>query len=205
MLNIYLVRHGQNEDNANGILNGHRDLPLTDIGIAQAKNTALHLEKLGIKFDKAYSSPLSRAYATAEVIADRLGLPKPEKHPDLIERNFGIMTGQKIADIEKLCAPNILKTQIITYFITAPGAETFPEMVERGKRLIVDIGKRHKDGNILFVCHGDIGKMLYAAFYDVPWIDALKNFHFGNSEVILLSKSSRPEDAHVFKQEQFNH
>ncbi len=33
MLKIYLARHGQNEDNANGILNGHRDLPLTDIGL----------------------------------------------------------------------------------------------------------------------------------------------------------------------------
>ena len=32
MLKIYIARHGQNEDNANGILNGHRDLPLTDIG-----------------------------------------------------------------------------------------------------------------------------------------------------------------------------
>jgi probable phosphoglycerate mutase len=32
MMKIYLTRHGQNEDNLNGILNGHRDLPLTDLG-----------------------------------------------------------------------------------------------------------------------------------------------------------------------------
>lgn len=205
MLQIYLVRHGQNEDNVNGILNGHRDLPLTKIGIEQAKNLALHLEKLGITFDKIYSSPLSRAYVTAEIVADHLGVAKPEKHPDLIERNFGIMSGEKIADIEKICAPNILKTQIITYFITAPGAETFPEMIERGKRLLASIKERHADGNILFVCHGDIGKMIYAAFYGIDWKSALLHFHFGNSEAVLLSPSCRPEDAHIFKQEQFNH
>lgn len=31
MLKIYITQHGQNEDNANGILNGHRDLPLRDV------------------------------------------------------------------------------------------------------------------------------------------------------------------------------
>lgn len=205
MLNIYLVRHGQNEDNANGTLNGHRDLPLTRLGIEQARNLALHLEKLGIKFDKVYASPLSRAYVTAEIVADHLGLQKPEKLADLIERDFGVMTGKPIADIEKLCSPSILKTQIITYFIECPGAETFPQLVARGKRLIADLKKKCKDGNILLVCHGDIGKMIYTAYYGIEWIDALKNFHFGNSEVILLSESCSPENAHVFKQEQFNH
>ncbi len=205
MLTIYIVRHGQNEDNANGILNGHRDLSLTPLGIAQAKNLAIHLRNLGLTFDKVYTSPLSRAYVTAEIIADNLGLATPEKHPDLIERNFGVMTGEKIADIEKLCAPNILKTQVITYFITCPGAETFPELILRGKRLLADIRTKHANGNILFVCHGDIGKMIYAAFYGIEWLEALKNFHFGNSEVILLSEMCKPEDAHFYKQEQFNH
>ena len=40
MLKIYLARHGQDQDNANGILNGQRDEPLTDIGINQAKQLA---------------------------------------------------------------------------------------------------------------------------------------------------------------------
>ena len=37
MLQIFLARHGQDEDNANGILNGRRDLPLSNIGIEQAR------------------------------------------------------------------------------------------------------------------------------------------------------------------------
>lgn len=33
MLNIFIVRHGQDEDNAKRLLNGHRDRPLTDLGV----------------------------------------------------------------------------------------------------------------------------------------------------------------------------
>lgn len=40
MLNIYIVRHGQDEDNQNGILNGHRDMPLTELGKTQAQQLA---------------------------------------------------------------------------------------------------------------------------------------------------------------------
>ena len=32
-MKIYIVRHGQDQDNANGLLNGHRDTTLTEIGL----------------------------------------------------------------------------------------------------------------------------------------------------------------------------
>ena len=46
MLRIYLVRHGQNIDNLNGILNGHRDEPLTSLGESEAKTTASQIKEL---------------------------------------------------------------------------------------------------------------------------------------------------------------
>lgn len=61
MLKIYLARHGQNEDNANGILNGHRDMPLTETGIAQANEVAEKIKNTGLSFDVVLSSPLNRA------------------------------------------------------------------------------------------------------------------------------------------------
>ena len=88
MTNIYIVRHGQNEDNANGILNGHRDLPLTELGITQAKETAEMIKESDIHIDKIYSSPLQRAYQTGEAIANALNLDTPEKLELLIERDF---------------------------------------------------------------------------------------------------------------------
>ena len=99
MLKIYLVRHGQNLDNVNGILNGHRDEPLTLLGESQAVSTANHIKELNLVFDFVYSSPLIRAYKTAEIITNTLKLDKPNTLDLLIERNFGVMTGKQISRI----------------------------------------------------------------------------------------------------------
>ena len=203
MLRIYLARHGQDEDNANGILNGQRDMPLTEKGITQAKEVAEKIHKTGIKFDKIYSSPLQRAFKTATFIADAVGL-QPERLPELIERDFGIMTGQPQNTIEAVCAPQILKTDTITYFLDPKGAETFPQLLERAHRLLALVQKEHPNGNILLVTHGDFGKMIYASYYHLEWMEVLKMFHFGNSELLELSELSKPEDTHVFKIHQHN-
>jgi broad specificity phosphatase PhoE len=205
MLKIYLARHGQDGDNANGILNGHRDEPLTELGLEQARTLAKEIVTASLTFDAVYSSPLKRAYVTAETITDTLGIAKPIVMQDLIERDFGIMTGKFTKDITKLCAPDILQANPITYFLSSEGAETFPDLVERGKRVISEIQKRHKDGNILLVAHGDFGKMIYAAYYNLDWKSVLLMFHFGNSELLLLSEGSSPEEAHVFHFQQYNH
>lgn len=67
-MKIYIVRHGQDQDNANGLLNGHRDTALTEIGIEQANQIATKIQEANLVFDKIYSSPLQRAYRTAEII-----------------------------------------------------------------------------------------------------------------------------------------
>jgi len=204
MLKIYLARHGQNEDNANGILNGHRDLPLTDIGIAQAHEVADKIKTTGLIFDSVLSSPLKRASKTAEIIADANGLPKPIVVNELIERDFGKMTGLEQSRIEELCAPDIIKTDTVTYFLSPEGAETFPDLLRRAETLLNKIVEEHKDGSILLVTHGDFGKMIYAQYYDLDWKDVLTLFHFGNSELLLLSPDSTAGEAHVFKIIQHN-
>ena len=60
------------------------------------------------------------------------------------------------------------------------------------------------EGTILLVTHGDFGKMLYAAFYQLAWEEVLRGFHFGNSEVLLLAADTAAADAHVFKVRQHN-
>lgn len=204
MLRIFLVRHGQNQDNAAGILNGHRDEPLTEVGIGQAQETAAKLLETGIHFQKVYSSPLQRAFKTAEIITAKLNLPQPEVLPELIERDFGVMTGQPQAKIEELCAPDILKTDTITYFLSPSGAETFPELIMRAKKLLAKISENYADGNILLVTHGDFGKMIYAAYYNLDWLEVLTMFHFGNSDLLELSPTSPAADPHVHKIFQHN-
>jgi len=163
MNRIYLGRHGQNEDNANGILNGHRDLPLTELGIRQAYEQAQYIKKSGLYFDEIYTSPLQRAYKTAEIVADTLQMAKPTKLDLLIERDFGVMSGKDIADIEKLCGPDIIKTDIITYFLSPENAETFPDLMKRAEKVLEFVNSRHTNKSILLSGHGDMGKMIYTA------------------------------------------
>lgn len=202
MRKIYIARHGQDEDNANGILNGRRNTPLTSIGIEQANASGDKIKQLNLDIDKIYSSPLERAFRTAKIIADKLNLSGPEKLDLLIERDFGIMTSEPIKSIEEKCAPDIIKSNPIVYFLSPSGAETFEQLVSRAKNLLAWLDTNSNDKNVLLVTHGDIGKMIYTAFYDLNYKDVLLDFHFGNSEILLLDKNSKPEERrlHVIKQ-----
>jgi len=84
-------------------------MPLTKFGFGQAELLAANIKKHGISFDAIYTSPLVRARRTAEIIAEGLGAKAPVVLDDLIERDFGVMTGKRVQDIEKLCAPDIIK------------------------------------------------------------------------------------------------
>lgn len=205
MLKIYIARHGQDEDNANGILNGHRDTPLTAIGEQQARGLVDAIVNAKLKFDAVYCSPLRRAYATAKVVTATLYMGLPLYLGNLIERDFGSMTGKPVKDICLLCEPDVIKTETITYFLSPEGAETFPQLMDRAKILLDEVRSVVDDGNVLLVTHGDIGKMIFAAYYGLDWKDVLTMFHFGNSELLLLSEDCKPEDACVVKIEQYNH
>lgn len=204
MLKIYIARHGQNVDNANGILNGHRDLPLTDIGEVQAYEIANKIKDANLAFDAIFTSPLVRAKRTAEIIAEVNELPAPLELNLLIERDFGAMTGVEQSRILELCSPDVIQTETVTYFLSPRGAETFPDLLDRAAELLNKLADRYTDGSILLVTHGDFGKMIYAKYYKLNWEDVLTAFHFGNSELLLLAADSSPEDAHVFKIQQHN-
>lgn len=204
MLTIYLARHGQDEDNAAGILNGRRNKPLTAIGIQQAKTVAAKIAAAGMHFDTIYTSPLLRTTQTAEVIAHAIGGPTPIELPGLIERDFGCMSGKLQNSITETCAPDILVTDTIVYFLKPEGAETFPDLLARAGELLTNIQSRHATGSILLVTHGDFGKMIYAQYYNLPWRGVLTQFHFGNSELLLLSPDSPADQAHVFEIPQHN-
>lgn len=201
-LEIYIARHGQNEDNVNNILNGHRDLPLTDLGRDQARQLGGAIKDNGLTFDAIYSSPLSRAFETAEIVSRIAELPTPVVMNDLIERDFGILSGESASRIEELCAPDIIKTETITYFLSPEGGETFPQLVERGQKVLDEVRAKHTDGRVLLVCHGDVGKMIYAAATGKQWRDVLVDFHFGNGDLIDVSGVG---DAHKVKLVQYNH
>jgi probable phosphoglycerate mutase len=205
---IYVARHGQDEDNASGILNGHRDQPLTLLGEEQARTVAHQIQDIHLTFDAIYTSPLQRARRTAAILAPDNTTVVIEVMDSLIERDFGILTGVPTKEIAHRCTPEtLLVTDTITYFLSPEGAETFPDLLVRANQVIDSVTRKHAPhgGSILLVTHGDFGKMMYAAFYKLEWQDVLRQFHFGNSEVLLLSNESTPAHAHVFHVDQYNH
>ena len=123
---------------------------------------------------------------------------------ELIERDFGVMTGVEQSKITEMCAPDIIQAEVITYFLSPEGAETFPDLIDRAILLLDKLEAMQLEGDILLVTHGDFGKMIYAAYYGLPWEEVLTQFHFGNSELLLLSPDSEASEAHVFRIAQHN-
>ena len=105
---LLLVRHGQDTDNQNGILNGRRDTDLTRLGKEQAEEVAIKLKKFSI--DAIYTSPLKRTRETAEIINQEIKTGPLKIDSDLIERDFGVLTGKSLGDIP-VFAKKILKTE----------------------------------------------------------------------------------------------
>jgi len=184
MTNIFLVRHGQDSDNAVGVLNGRRDTELTALGRAQAKKVAEKLRDNGIQI--LCASPLKRTYETAQIIAAELGIHEVVADRGLIERDFGVLTGKPIADIPKY-AGKTLQTDRVTYFLEAEGAENFPALLERSREVLAETRGKYPDKNVLLVTHGDIGKMIRAAYHGWTWEEGLKTPYFDNTSVLELS------------------
>ncbi len=88
---LFLVRHGETEFNIKGVMQGHVDSPLTDLGIKQAKDTAELVKEMNI--DVLASSDLKRAIDTAEIISVAINIPVSEKISTFRERFFGEIEG----------------------------------------------------------------------------------------------------------------
>lgn len=91
MKRLYLLRHGQTEFNVKKLVQGRCDSPLTDLGRQQAAKAAAWLKARDVTPDKVVSSPLSRAMATARLVAGELPGPDAAVEPceGIIERCYG--------------------------------------------------------------------------------------------------------------------
>jgi len=69
---IILIRHGESEANRQRIIQGHQDSPLSELGMRQAEEMGDFLLENGYSFDSVYSSDLTRAKTTAEIICKKL-------------------------------------------------------------------------------------------------------------------------------------
>lgn len=147
---LYLVRHGETDWNRARRIQGSTDIPLNDTGRAQAAATGRLLSRRA--WDAIYSSPLSRAFETATIIAAELGLAAPEPIDALVERNYGEAEG--LADPE-------LKERF-PGDTPVPGRESREEVAERVIPALIELAERHPDQAIVVVGHGGVIRSVLA-------------------------------------------
>lgn len=102
---FYLVRHGQTDWNRAGKIQGTTDIPLNETGRQQAERLAGVLKEkrgypAGTRIDAIYTSPLARAFQTAEILAKSETLPL-RRLLELRERDFGGWEGKNWQQVEK--------------------------------------------------------------------------------------------------------
>jgi broad specificity phosphatase PhoE len=90
-MTIFLARHGETEWNRVGRWQGRTDIPLSEVGRAQARALADRLRDRGVT--EIFTSELSRARETAEIVAEVLGVARLSIDPRLRERGFGCFEG----------------------------------------------------------------------------------------------------------------
>lgn len=143
MTRIVLLRHGQTDWNFTRRIQGSSDIPLNDVGREQARAAAATLEKE--EWDAIYSSPLSRAFDTARIVAAELSLDRPVPLPGMVERGYGLAEGLTRAEMLAAFPDGVV-----------PGRETDEELSRRVLPALDEVASRHPDGSILVVTHGGV-------------------------------------------------
>jgi broad specificity phosphatase PhoE len=155
---LLLIRHGQSTANATGVWQGQMDFPLSEGGRWQARRVGRALAGMG--FDGIYSSPLGRAFETAEIVARETRFPGAVVSVEgLMERHGGLLEGTTHAEREAR-NPDLVKKLLglpEEERWSLVGAETDEEVCHRFERAISDIRTHHSAGaRIVVVSHGGV-------------------------------------------------
>jgi uncharacterized phosphatase len=151
MTNLYLVRHGETDWNKARRIQGSTDIPLNDTGRAQATTTGALLARRD--WDVIVASPLSRAFETAQIIADQVGLPTPHRDASLVERRYGEAEGLDYRQVDALYPADA----------DVPGRETRDQVMERVVPTLLKIAADRPGENVIIVSHGGVIRAVLAA------------------------------------------
>jgi 2,3-bisphosphoglycerate-dependent phosphoglycerate mutase len=126
---LVLVRHGQSEWNLKNLFTGWRDVGLSEQGVREAKAAGEKLAARGIKFDIAYTSALSRAQVTCQLILDAVGQSglTTIKDQALNERDYGDLVGLNKDDARKRWGEEQVHIWRRSYDIQPPGGESLKD------------------------------------------------------------------------------
>ena len=168
---LYFVRHGQSVANAQGVIAGQFDSPLTETGLEQARLAAEASVSLGITHIAA--SPLVRARQTAEAIAWRLRLVANLDHR-LMERATGAATGKPKGYLLQHKSHEAIE-----------GLESLDRLHARTLDTLRTLP--HSTQTVLVVAHDGVGRMLKLIIEKRPLETYYEETGPPNAEIIRLA------------------
>lgn len=158
-MKLYLIRHGQTDWNREGKIQGRTDIPLNQTGLEQADCLAEALK--GRPVTAVYSSPLSRAWQTAEAVARSQLLPVTPC-AGLREVDFGLWEGLTWKEIDKSYHEDFVSWDQSPAEHAPTGGESGNECRARA-RTALDRILAETEGDAAIVAHGAI--LVFAAEY----------------------------------------
>jgi broad specificity phosphatase PhoE len=160
---IYLTRHGE-VHNPKQIWYGRMPrFGLTELGKKEIAQTAAFLQSKSI--DKIYSSPLLRAKQTAEIIRQKLQLPKVHYTKSLLEIRSSF-EGRSLTYVQSVHFDNFSEQY------RQATDETMAEIAARIEAFFQTLHTNHKGKQIVAVSHGDILMIAQALIQKQPLVTA---------------------------------
>ena len=165
MTEIYLIRHGQTKWNTSKRFQGHTDTQLDCKGEEQAEKLSERLK--AIRFDAIYSSDLSRAVHTANMVAKARPLEVQIIH-QIKEIGFGHWEGCKFQEI--VCKEDGVGAiwHQDPKLVEIPGGETFDQVRTRLKDALTMIIQNHPDQRVALFSHGGPIRHMLMQCFDLP-------------------------------------
>lgn len=181
-MKLIIARHGKTIDKWEKLVDGAKDLPLSEAGIEQIKVLANHLDES--KLDVCYSSTLQRAYNTAKILTK--GKKTIIKDSRLVELRMGCWK----KGLNHSSAFDQLGNVQEKYIKYANNAETFDEIKRRCQEFFDDLKTKYPHKTIFIVSHGIcIRAMISVLFHeDMNYVTNLDNVAF--TEIYLNEKDN---------------
>lgn len=186
-----VLRHGQSLWNGMNILAGWNNVLLSEIGKKQVIESVTILKKYN--FDYAFTSDLKRTIHTCDIIKKELNQDfKIISSSDLRERNYGILSGKKKEDLEKMYDKELLHKWKRSYWSRPPGGESLNDVKYRvGNFYDTDILPLiNKNKNILLVSHSNTLRALFVHLKIKNEKD-IENFEINNCIPIIINISDK--------------
>ena len=164
-MRIILVRHGETSWNQEGKFQGQNNVELNDVGVRQARDIAAALR---IACPGAiYSSPLTRALQTAEVIGQGRSLPVTPM-TDLKELKLGRVEGLNNRQMQDRYPDLMSRWRTDPGSVRMPGGECLYELQARAWRAVEQIKSGHPGETTIAVSHNFAIGALVCKVLDIP-------------------------------------